>query len=164
MSGYEMTADIKKVEEGYRASLTLTLASSPEDVWSMFVDNEKLQKWFPELTMFDPKKGGIILFDMGDGTSEELKIVEFEEQSVLAFDWFGDRVKFHLSADQANTLLNFTEEFKTITDQTAKDIAGWHVCLLVIEGLLDGPEVQDRMAEWHPLYEKYTEQLAALGE
>jgi uncharacterized protein YndB with AHSA1/START domain len=163
MSGYEMTAHIKKLDEGYRASLTLTLASSPEDVWNMFIDNEKLNKWFDELQMFDPREGGTLRFDKGDGTFEDLEIYEFEEQSVLAFDWFGERVKFHLTSNEANTLLNFTEEFRTITDQTAKDIAGWHVCLLVIEGLLDGPEVEDRMSEWHPLYEKYKAELNKLG-
>ncbi|MFC4410350.1 SRPBCC domain-containing protein [Chungangia koreensis] len=164
MSGYEMLADIKKLDEGYRASLTLTLASSPEDVWNMFIDNEKLKKWFDELQMLDPKEGGTIRFNKGDGTFEDLGIHEFEEQSVLAFDWFGELVKFHLTSDQANTLLNFTEEFRTITDQTAKDIAGWHVCLLVIEGLLDGPKVENRMSVWQPLYEKYKKQLAALRE
>lgn len=164
MSGYDMMADIKKLDEGYRASLTLTLASTPEDVWNMFIDNEKLNKWFDEIQMIDPRVGGTIQFDLGHGTFEDLEIFEFDEQSVLAFDWFGERVKFHITTDQANTLLNFTEEFRTITDQTAKDIAGWHVCLLVIEGLLDGPVVEDRMSEWHPLYEKYKEQLAALEE
>lgn len=162
MSGYEMVADIKKVKEGYRASMTLTLASSPEDVWELFMDNKKLKEWFPELSMSDPKENGLIRFDNGDGTFEDLKIYELEEHSVLSFDWFGDRVKFHLTQDQANTLLNFTEDFRTITNQTAKDIAGWHVCLLVIEGLLDGPEVDDRMSLWHPLYEKYKVQLAEL--
>lgn len=164
MSGYDMMADIKKVDEGYRASMTLTLASSPENVWNMFMDNEKLKEWFDELTMYDPREGGTIRFDMGNGSFEDLKIYEFEEPSVLAFDWFGDRVKFQITPDQANTLLTFTEEFQSITDQTAKDLAGWHVCLLVIEGLLDGPIVEERMNEWHPLYEKYKEQLNALSE
>jgi len=162
MSGYEMMANIKKLDEGYRASMTLTLASSIEDVWTMFVNNEKLKQWFDELTMVEPREGGMIRFDMGDGSSEDLTIYDFKEASELSFDWFGDRVKFQMSTDQANTLLTFTEEFRSITDQTAKDIAGWHVCLLVIEGLLDGPKVEDRMSEWHPLYERYKEQLAAL--
>lgn len=36
-----------------------------------------------------------------------------------------------------------------------KDLAGWHVCLDVIEALLDGKSIKDRVAIWKAYYPKY---------
>ena len=49
----------------------------------------------------------------------------------------------------------FTEKFKTITSQTTKDLAGWHVCLDVIKSLLDGKPIDSREEEWEKAHSKY---------
>ena len=67
-----MIARIEKVENGYTATFERHLKHPIEEVWSYLTDNEKLQKWFSELRVDELREGGVIKFDMGDGTFDEL--------------------------------------------------------------------------------------------
>ena len=95
-----MIADIKQVENGYIARYERQINHSIEHVWAMLTDNEELEKWFQELRVGDPRKGGFMKFDMQDGEFEELQIFEHNPLSVLEFDWFGDVVRFELHPDK----------------------------------------------------------------
>ena len=79
--------------------------------------------------------------------------------SVLEFDWFGDVVRFELHPEPTGCLLIFKEKFNTKSDQTIKDLAGWHVCLLVIESLLDGKPIDSRTDEWKKWYDIYKQAM-----
>ncbi|OMF94723.1 hypothetical protein [Paenibacillus sp. FSL R7-0273] len=48
------------------------------------------------------------------------------------------------------------ETIGTFTDHTPKDLAGWHVCLDVIEALLDGNVPVNRKPAWEEQYRKYS--------
>jgi uncharacterized protein YndB with AHSA1/START domain len=157
-----MIADIKKIEKGYIARFERHVEHPIEHVWAMLTDNEELEKWFQELRVGDPRKGGFMMFDMQDGEFEELEIFEHSLLSVLEFDWFGDVVRFELHPEQDGCLLIFKEKFETITEQRVKDLAGWHVCLDVIKSLLDGKSVQSREEEWKKWHSKYEQAVNEL--
>lgn len=157
-----MIADIKQVENGYIARYERQINHSIEHVWAMLTDNEELEKWFQELRVGDPRKGGFMKFDMQDGEFEELQIFEHTPLSVLEFDWFGDVVRFELYPEQNGCLLIFIEKFNTITDQRVKDLAGWHVCLDVIKSLLDGKSIDSRDADWQTWHGKYDQTINEL--
>ena len=156
-----MLADIKKIEKGYAAYFERQLNHSLEDVWAMLTDNNQLEKWFQELRVGELRDGGFMKFDMGEGTEEKLEITEVKKYSVLEFDWFGDQVRFELHSKQEGCLLILEEKINTLTEQTKKDLAGWHVCLDVIKALLDGKEIQreDEWKEWHKEYAKAIDKL-----
>ncbi|MDQ1001537.1 uncharacterized protein YndB with AHSA1/START domain [Neobacillus niacini] len=149
-----MIAHIEKVENGYTAKYERHLNHSVEEVWSFLTDNEKLQKWFSELHVEELRKGGVIKFDMGDGTFDELSILDLKEHSALEFSWWEDTVRFELIEESNGCLLRLIEKINTITDHTPRDLAGWHVCLDVIQALLDGKTIE-RKQEWEKWYEKY---------
>ena len=153
-----MIARIQKVENGYNAIYERHLNHPKEDVWSYLTDNEKLPNWFSELRVDELREGGVIKFDMGDGTFDELSILELEINSVLEFSWWVDTVRFELFQESEGTLLRFIENIHTITDHTPKDLAGWHVCLDVIEALLDGRTIE-RKEEWKIWYERYAKEI-----
>ena len=150
-----MIADIKQTEEGYIAHYERRIEQPVERVWAMLTDNRELAKWFQELRVGEPSKGGCMKFDMGDGKFKALEIFEYSPFSVLAFDWFGDSVRFELQSVQDGCVVVFQERFTTITKQTAKDLAGWHVCLIVIESLLVGQQLDSRKEEWEKWFEQY---------
>ncbi|MED3654373.1 SRPBCC family protein [Heyndrickxia sporothermodurans] len=150
-----MLASIQKVEDHYFARFERQLQHSVEEVWAMLTDNEKLSKWFSELRVKDLRKGGIILFDMQDGTFEEMEITELEMYSVLEFTWAEDKVRFELYKENDGCLLILNETINKMTNHTPKDLAGWHVCLDVISALLDGRTIESRKEEWEKWYEKY---------
>jgi len=61
-----------------------------------------------------------------------------------------------LYPDSEGCRLVLIETIGKLTGHTLKDMAGWHVCLDVVETLLDGGTVEeDRKRLWEPLYEQY---------
>ncbi|GED70944.1 hypothetical protein BRE01_46460 [Brevibacillus reuszeri] len=150
-----MLADIQKAEKGFTARFERHLKHSVENVWAYLTENEKLARWFSELSVDDLREGGSIKFDMQNGTFEEMKITALDMQAVLEFTWGEDLVRFELYPEAEGCLLVFKEYINQMTSHTPKDLAGWHVCLDVIAALLDEREVVSRMEEWKKWYEQY---------
>jgi uncharacterized protein YndB with AHSA1/START domain len=149
-----MLAVISKADNGYVARFERELQHSAQEVWSYLTNNEKLAEWFPELSVQELREGGIIKFDMQNGTFEEMKIIEVRAESVLEYTWAEDVVRFELYPKPEGCSLVLIEKISAITNHTPRDLAGWHVCLDVIEALLDGRTV-DRKDEWKKRYEEY---------
>ncbi|TVX89714.1 SRPBCC family protein [Paenibacillus agilis] len=150
-----MLAVLQQVEGGHIARFERHLQHSVEEVWSMLTENDKLEQWFSELRVDELRVGGVIKFDMQDGTFEELDILELQTYSVLAYTWGEDRVRFELHPTPDGCELFLIETIHKITDHTPKDLAGWHVCLDVIHALLDGRTIESRADEWKTWYEQY---------
>lgn len=150
-----MLAVIQTVENGYEVRFERHLKHSVEKVWSWLTDNDKLAKWFSELSVDDLREGGVIKFDMQNGTFEELEILELKLHEVLEYTWGEDRVRFELYPEPGGCRLVLTEKLTKVTDHTPRDIAGWDVCLDVIEALLDGRTIESRKDIWQVKYEQY---------
>lgn len=156
-----MIAQIQRNESGYIAQFKRELNHPAYKVWAMLTDNKRLKEWFPELEVKELGTGGMILFDMQDGTYEEMPILDYVEGKVLEYVWGEDKVRFEIHADdtgETSTLL-LSEKITLLTDHTSKDLAGWHVCLDVIETLLNGNAVSERKEEWDLWYPQYVEAL-----
>jgi uncharacterized protein YndB with AHSA1/START domain len=151
-----LLAQIRKHDNGYTACYERHLKHSVEEVWSYLIENDKLSKWFPELRVEELREGGLIKFDMGNGFFEEMRIIELKLHSVLEYTWGEDTVRFELSQQQDGCLFVLIEKINTITDHTPRDLAGWHVCLDVIDSLLNGYTIK-RKEEWKNWYEKYVQ-------
>ncbi|MGX6442723.1 SRPBCC family protein [Neobacillus sp. K501] len=156
-----MLAQIIKVDNGYTARYERHLKHSVEDVWSYLTDNDKLPQWFSELRVDELREGGVIQFDMGNGTFEEMRILELKMHSVLEYTWGEDIVRFELSQENDGCLLVLIEKINTITDHTPRDLAGWHVCLDVIDSLLNQNTIE-RKEEWKKWYEKYVKAINSI--
>jgi uncharacterized protein YndB with AHSA1/START domain len=157
-----MLAVIEKSQIGYEVRLDFHMKGSVKEVWSWLTENEKLKQWFAELSIEELRKGGRILFDMSDGTFEEMEILEMMEQSLLAFTWTEDAVSFELHKEAQGCLLIFKESITKLTSHTPKDIAGWHMCLKVISSLIEEQPVEFRQEEWEILYKEYVEIIKEL--
>lgn len=156
-----MRAEIIQDAHGYTATFVRMLSHQPQRVWAMLTDNEKLRQWFTELSIESLAEGGNIQFDLGNGSFENMAILKFEEGRVLAFEWAEDQVHFEVLAEDGETKLILIETIHQITPHTAKDLAGWHVCLDVIEALLDEKEIM-REEEWEKEYPEYKRLLDSL--
>ena len=158
-----MIAHIEKVENGYSARFERHLHHSVEEVWSWLTENEKLSKWFIELSVDDLREGGIIKFDMQNGSFEEMKILELNMYSVLEYTWGEDIVRFELNSEPEACQLVLIEKINRVTDHTPRDLAGWHVCLEVIQALMDGRTIDTRSEEWTKWYDRYVQELEEIS-
>lgn len=156
-----MLAVIEKVEGGYIARFERHLHHSVEKVWAALTENEKLEKWMPNLQVENLQKEGKIKFNMKDGTgaSFDLKITDYEKGSVLEYEWGNGKVRFELSPEPNGCLLVLKEFISELNDHTPKDLSGWHICLKVLNVLLNGSEIEFPMDEWEEVYEQYKETL-----
>jgi uncharacterized protein YndB with AHSA1/START domain len=159
-----MLARIEKVENGYTAKFERHYHHSVEEVWSWLTDNDKLPQWFSELRVDELREGGLIKFDMQDGTFEEMTILELKPNSVLEYTWGEDIVRFELTQEQEGCCLLLIGKINALTNHTPKDLAGWHVCLEVIHALLDGRTIVSREDEWKRWYEKYVKAIDRISD
>ncbi|OME86261.1 activator of Hsp90 ATPase 1 family protein [Paenibacillus sp. FSL A5-0031] len=159
-----MLASITQAENGYSVRFERNLKHAVESVWSMLTDNEKLAQWFPELHVADLREGGLIKFDMQNGQFEEMAITRLKALSVLEFTWAEDIVRFELDAEPEGCRLVLIEKLTQITAHTPRDIAGWDVCLDVIEALLDGNTIASRKDVWKMKYDKYVQAFENLPQ
>jgi uncharacterized protein YndB with AHSA1/START domain len=159
-----MIAVLEKLENGLvQAHFKRYLRHSVEEVWAYLTDNDKLSKWFSELSVDELCKGGVIKFDMQNGTFEEMTILEVETNRTLEYTWGEDIVRFELSQIPDGCLLVLNEKITSITNHTPRDLAGWHVCLDVIQALLDGKVIESRQQIWGRWYEEYVKAIAVFS-
>ena len=154
-----MLAVIDRAGEAATARFERHWEHRAEDVWAFLTENDKLAQWFPELRADDLRKGGAIRFNMPDGTSLDMDILELKPYSVLEYTWGEDRVRFELISEPEGCRLILLETMNKITEHTPKDLAGWHVCLDVIGLLLDGKTMASRKSVWETWYRQYVELL-----
>ncbi|NUU62897.1 SRPBCC family protein [Paenibacillus agri] len=150
-----MIASIEKTETGYTARFDRHYTFSVTEVWSWLTENDKLSQWFPELRVKDLREGGSLIFDMPSGTAITMEITDFTPHAVLEFTWGADLVRFELSPEPQGCHLVLIEKLVKITGHTAKDLAGWHVCLEVIASLLEDNPLQSRDEVWKKWYAEY---------
>ncbi|WP_298827082.1 SRPBCC family protein [uncultured Planococcus sp.] len=149
-----MIAEVTRTQQGYKAVFDRKLAHEPEHVWQMLTDNQKIHRWFAGLQIEQSGKDGYLTFDMGHGNFEKMAITDYEERERLGFEWGEDHVLFKLTPEEGGTRLKLVETIQALTDHTPKDVAGWHVCLDVLQALLDKKGIE-RTLEWEHWYPEY---------
>lgn len=154
-----MLAEIQRLNDETVAEFHRDFPYPVTKVWEMLTDNDQLVKWFSELKIQELAEGGKLLFDMGDGSYEEMTITEVKIPTVWEFTWDENLVRFNLSENPTGTHLVLKEYIKEVTEHTARDIAGWHVCLDVIGMLLADESIGNRQKEWEKVYPEYKKQL-----
>ena len=154
-----MLAEIQRANDEIVAEFHRNFPYPIEEVWTMLTDNNHLVKWFSELKIQELTEGGKLLFDMGNGFYEEMTITEVKIPTVWEFTWDKNLVRFNLSENAEGTHLVLKEYMKEVTEHTARDIAGWHVCLDVIERLLADEPIKNRQVEWEKVFPEYKKQL-----
>ncbi|HDR7783742.1 SRPBCC family protein [Bacillus sp. FSL M8-0063] len=154
-----MLAVIDKQGNEYVVQFERYFSYSIEEVWSVLTENSKLKKWMSNLQIESLKTGGIIKFDMMDGSFINIDILECQVNSVLEFTWDKDRVRFEIHKEESGTLLLLKEYIHVLTDHTPKDIAGWHICLDLFSSVLEGKEKEFSKDEWQQWFEIYKDKV-----
>ncbi len=122
------------------------LKHSREKVWLAVTDPRHLSQWYPfRVTQLEPRAGGRISFDDGEGTVYTATITHFDPPRLFAFNEhdpdgdereFDDHLRIELRDEEAGCLLVFTH---IMADPSTAGSAsgGWQMCLDELEAQLE---------------------------
>jgi uncharacterized protein YndB with AHSA1/START domain len=162
-------AEVDFHPEGERATLVFvrTLRHPPEKVWSALTDPAQLREWAPYTADRSLAGRGDATLTMIDGdVAEDLPatVSRADPPSLLEYTLGGDLLRWELAAEGSGTRLTLRHTVQS-TDWLPKVAAGWHLCLLVAERLLDGRPIAPIRGEdarnfgWEELHDAYAEVL-----
>ena len=153
-----MTLGSLEEQDGrWQVRFTRTLPHPPEKVWRAITEPEHLRAWFPTTVDGERAAGAALRFTFPDGEGPEFDgtMLAYDPPSLLEFAWGPDVLRFELRPEGSGTVLTLVD---TVAEKgkAARDGAGWHACLELLEYEVAGeepaPETKNRWAEVHPLY------------
>jgi uncharacterized protein YndB with AHSA1/START domain len=151
--------------EGSRAALSFTrrLPHSPRKVWRALTEPEQLEAWFPTTIEGDLSPGARLRFSHRDNVVGpfEGEMLAFERPALMEFLWGEDLLRFELRPDGEGSVLTLTHIFDEL-GKAARDGAGWHACLDMLDYELRGaPAPWSSSERWREVREAYVERLGA---
>jgi uncharacterized protein YndB with AHSA1/START domain len=135
------------------------LAHPPERVWRAITDPKELGAWFPDTIEGEFGPGAEVRFPkfVEMGLPSVGKVTEFDPPRLLAYTWGPSTLRFELEPDGDGCRLTFTDTVPR--EETAKNAAGWEVCLTDLEATLAGAKTERDEAQWVELHEHYAKQF-----
>ncbi|HXF21906.1 MAG TPA: SRPBCC family protein [Streptosporangiaceae bacterium] len=144
---------LEQAGPAWRLRFTRELAHPVDRVWRAVTETEHLTAWFPLRITGDWVVGGSLTFADPGGRGPEFagQVLAYQPPSVLEFSWGPDVLRLELRRRGAGTTLTLLDTFGEL-GQAARDAAGWHVCLDLLAGHLDGSGTAVTWTEVHPGY------------
>jgi uncharacterized protein YndB with AHSA1/START domain len=148
-----------------------------ERVWRAVTEPEEMARWFPAQVVGERAVGAPLTFDddaqraaaneageptRADGPMFTGAVVTYDPPNVFAFTWGDELIRLELARDGEGTLLTFTQ---VLSHQSvaARNGAGWHMCLLELDRLVEGTEPDGAAAEGDEDFGVYHEYLDRMG-
>lgn len=141
---------LEKTDDGYEATFERTLDHPPETVWKAITDPDEIETWFVR-TELEPRKGGRYVEHHDHvGLSMEGEVTRFEPPHAFEHTWWAEpdqgiteaSMLWELTPEGQGTRLVMHFRFQELENQIGS-LAGWHVCLDVLEAVLDGEPPED---------------------
>jgi uncharacterized protein YndB with AHSA1/START domain len=162
-------AQVESRPSGDRWTLVFVrdLHHPPEKVWAALTDPAQLGEWAPFTTDRDLGRPGDATLTMIDGeVAEDLpaRVTRAEPPTLLEYTWGEDLLRWELAPADPGTRLTLRHRVAD-RDWAAKVAAGWHLCLVVAERLLDGQPIpairgdDARNYGWDDLQDAYAKKL-----
>jgi uncharacterized protein YndB with AHSA1/START domain len=156
-----MLGQLKQLEDRWQLRFARELHHSPDRVWRALVEPEHLEAWFPTTMEGDRAAGAPLKFSFRADEAPPMdgEMITYEPPSVLEFKWGEDILRFELQPTEDGTLLTLYDTFDEL-GRGARDAAGWHVCLDLLElHLLGEDPPADQGSAWKDVHAQYVEAL-----
>lgn len=135
-------ARVQKDGEKWTLVVVRDLAHSPAKVWDALTDPEELRQWAP----YDSDRslgevGTAKLTTVGAPSLHvtEARVKRADKPRVLEFNWGGQDIRWELEPRGSGTRLTLWHNIDR--KYIAMGAAGWHICLDVMDRLLDGDPI-----------------------
>ena len=152
-----MKVQLISLEKDYHLSIGYQVKADLAESWDLIASNAGFAKWFPQLRIEEDK----LIFEMDD-FREEMELLAYQENQVIAYDWDGAKVSFQFENRDQGSYIHFEEvipkDFGNEFSNAAKDMTGWLVQNEFLSELLNGQEEPDRAAlraKWSDFVEEH---------
>lgn len=152
-----MKVQLISLEKDYHLSIAYPVKADLAESWDLIASNAGFAKWFPQLRI----EGDKLIFEMEE-FREEMDLLAYQENQVIAYDWDGARVSFQFENRDQGSYIRFEElipkDFGNEFSNAAKDMTGWLVQNEFLSALLNGQEEPGRAAlraKWSTFVEEH---------
>jgi uncharacterized protein YndB with AHSA1/START domain len=161
--------DLEPSGAGWKLRFTRELPHPPERVWRAVTEPGHLDAWFPQRIVGEWVVGAPLTFEArgGEHPAFDGEVLVFDPPWLLEFRWGSDVIRFEIKPHGGGCRFMLTDTFGEL-GKAARDSAGWHTCLDVLEHHLNGAaapwDARERWREVHAGYvEKFGAAAAAIG-
>ncbi len=169
-----MEGTLERVGDRWQLRFERKLAHPPEKVWRALTEPEHLAAWFPSDIHGERAAGAPLrfVFRNGEGPPTEGGMLIYDPPSTLELRWEQEILRFEIHPDEGRPdgdgcVLVFVDTFDDL-GKAARDGAGWHACLDVLEHHLAGRQPpwspEEHWADVHAGYvERFGPEAATIG-
>jgi len=126
-----------------------------EKVWHAITDADELAQWFPTRVVGEIRPGAKLQFQHDAIPTFDGEVLVCDPPRLLELRWGPDVIRFEIQQVADGCTLTFTDTFDEY-GKAARDAAGWHECLDLLEHVVAGSTQEralgERWAEVHPSY------------
>ena len=158
-----MDGVLERVDDRSVLRFRRELPHAREKVWRALTEPSHLAAWFPTSIDGERATGARLRFSFPEGEGDDFdgEMIAFEPPSLLEFRWGTDTLRFELEESGVNTILVLTDTFDEV-GKAARDAAGWHACLDVLEHELAGTTAPWTPTErWSDVHDGYVESFGS---
>ncbi len=164
-----LNGDLEPAGDLWRLRFTRDLAHPPEKVWRAVTEPAHLAAWFPQRIVGEWAVGAPLRFESpgGDFPAFDGEVLACEPPSLLEFRWGTDVIRFEIVPHDGGCTFVLTDVFGEL-GKAARDAAGWHACVDLLEHHLRGAAAPwasgERWSAVHPGYvRKFGPEGATIG-
>lgn len=156
---------LEQVGGRWRLRFVRELAHSPDKVWRALTEEEHLKAWFPTTIEGELRAGAPLTFRHRghDYPPSAGEVIACDPPRLLEFTWgfsenpadAPEQTRFEIAPRGSGSLLTLMTTYDAV-GKSARDGAGWHDCLYLLERHLAGAEPQgDPVTRWKALNRRY---------
>jgi uncharacterized protein YndB with AHSA1/START domain len=157
-----------QAEEGrWTLEFIRDLKHPPAKVWSVLTDPDQLREWAPytaDRNLGTVGEATLTVIDTDKAEDMPATVSQAEPPTLLEYTWGGSLLRWELAATDSGTRLTLRHTVEG-EEWVSRVAAGWHLCLLVADHLLDGQPIgpirsqNARNFGWENLDEAYAAKL-----
>jgi uncharacterized protein YndB with AHSA1/START domain len=149
---------LEQVEGGlWQLRFVRQLAHAPEKVWQALTEPEHQAGWLPARMEGERREGAPLRFVFEEAPDHEStgELLRWDPPGLLEYTWEGEVLRWEVRPWGGGSELTLLSRFDEV-GKAARDSAGWHICLDLLEASLAGtPAPEDLAAQGPALLRRY---------
>jgi hypothetical protein len=116
--------------------LKTLIDADKQTIFHLLATTEGITKWFPQLSIEDEQ----VLFDLGDGSFEKMRLLDYQTNDHISYEWAAGKIHFQLDDVEQGTQLILKEALPNDFKAFPEDFTGWYVQMKNVKNTAENGE------------------------